>query len=356
MPALDVYAGEHALAHIRENGLKPSDVRVIMGASGGPKWFVLTHLDRYLVSEWLPNTTGQIELVGSSIGAWRMSAYAHESPLAAIEALEHGYLNQRYSDRATAREVTEKLHLMLNSFIDLSDHHNHSRFKLSIVAARTKGLTQFEQRMLQTLVFAGVAASNAVSRTSLTRWFERVVFQSTGANLPVQAWDQFTTHLAPLNPTNMRSALHASGAIPVVIEGVRNPSGAPLGMYRDGGMVDYHFDLPIKPANGLVLYPHFAPVLKPGWFDKPLPWRKVAPENYSHTVVVCPSREFINQLPHGKIPDRKDFTRFPADERIAIWQQVIDRNQQLADDFHQLTSTDRIKLTAKPISELIATA
>lgn len=356
MAALDVYAGAHALAHIREKGLNPSDIRVIMGASGGPKWFVLTHLDRYLVSEWLPNTQGQIELIGSSIGAWRMSAYAHASPLSAIHALEHGYVNQRYSDRATAQEITEKLHLMLDAFIDLSDHHNHSRFKLNIIAAKANGLTRFEHRQLQTLVFAGVAAGNAIGRKALSHWFERLVFQSTGAQLPIQAWDQFKTHFAPLNNRNMRSALHASGAIPVVIEGVTNPEGAPQGMYRDGGMVDYHFDLPIKPQQGLVLYPHFAPVLKPGWFDKPLPWRKVSADNYSHTVVICPSREFIQQLPHGKIPDRKDFTRFPADERIAMWQQVIDRNQQLADEFHNLTSSNRIKLTAKPISELIGTA
>lgn len=35
----------------------------------------------------------------------------------------------------------------------------------------------------------------------------------------------------------------ASGSIAVVMEGVRNIGGVPEGIYRDGGVTDYHFDI-----------------------------------------------------------------------------------------------------------------
>ncbi|MDN3649091.1 patatin-like phospholipase family protein [Reinekea marina] len=353
MQPLHVYAGQHALKHIQNHGLKPADISAILGASGGPKWFVLTHLDRYIAQEWLPNIPHQVELIGSSIGAWRMSAYANPNPVDAIAKLEQGYLHQDYSDNADAREITHHIHALLDSFIDESLSHNQSSRKLNIVAAISRGMTKHEQTHIQAAAFAGVALANMISRKTLPLWFERVIFQSTGAQLPIEKWDQFKTHQVPLRADNIRQALHATGSIPVVIEGVKNPAHAPIGMYRDGGMVDYHFDLPIKPQNGLVLYPHFAPLLKPGWFDKALPWRHVNADNYSHTVVVCPSAEFIAQLPNQKIPDRNDFKKHRTSERIEVWKEVIEKNKMLADAFHNMVNSPNFADTVKPITEFI---
>lgn len=353
MQPLQIFAGAHARQHIQNNGLKPTDIAAILGASGGPKWFVLTHLDRYIAQEWLPNIPHQLELIGSSIGAWRMSAYANPNPVNAIELLEQGYLHQRYSDNADAREITENIHQLLDTFIDNDLTHNSSNRKLNIVTAIARGMTKIEQKHIQMAAFGGVALANMVSRKALTLWFERVIFQSQGALLPVQQWDQFKTHFAPLKQDNIRQALHATGSIPVVIEGVESPAHAPIGMYRDGGMVDYHFDLPIKPSQGLVLYPHFAPMLKPGWFDKSLPWRHVNADNYSHTIVVCPSAEFIAQLPNQKIPDRNDFKNHPPDERIELWKDVIEKNKLLADSFHNLVNSPTFADHVQPIEALI---
>jgi hypothetical protein len=355
MRPIQIFAGSHALKYIQENGLKPADIRVIMGASGGPKWFVLSHLDRYLIQHWLPEIPHQLELIGSSIGAWRMSAYASDRAMNAIEHLEHEYLNQRYSGKPTAREISQSVHDLLDGFMRLEDVQGHKQKKLHIVSARTKWMTKFEQKHIQTAAFAAVASGNLLSRQTLPFWFDRVVFHSEGAQLPIQQWDRFETAHVTLNEHNYRDALLSSGAIPVVIEGVSNPHNAPKGMYRDGGMVDYHFDLPIKPKDGLVLYPHFAPNLKPGWFDKPLKWRKVQAENYSHTVVVCPSREFVESLPYAKIPDRKDFERLDNDTRIQYWQTVIDRNKAIAEAFddwvnnpNQIDHVEPITALAKP--------
>ncbi len=57
------------------------------------------------------------------------------------------------------------------------------------------------------------------------------------------------------------------------MEGVRDLPGAGPGTYRDGGLLDYHLDLPYE-DRGVVLYPHFTDKVIPGWFDKGLPWRR----------------------------------------------------------------------------------
>jgi hypothetical protein len=352
-PLLNFYAGEHAFQHIQNKGLGPEDIRVILGASGGPKWFVLSHLDRYLASQWLPVIEHKINLIGSSIGAWRMTAYANKDPLTALDRLETGYLNQRYSDNANADEITAKVHDFIDDTLGESAFDDlHPDRLLHLVTARCRGMTAVSSSRTQAWIFAGVAASNLLSRTTLARYFDRVVFRSQGGQLPLTSWDQFTTHQVMLQPNNLRQALQASGAIPVVIHGVSNPAGAPPGVYRDGGMVDYHFDLPIKPEHGLVLYPHFSPVMKPGWFDKPLPWRKVSADHYSHTLVVCPSQAFINRLPYGKIPDRKDFETLDADSRIRYWNTVVDMNQALADEFHDRVSTGTLVQHLQPITAI----
>jgi len=225
---IEIFAGQQAYRHVAEQGIQASDIRAIIGASGGPKWFVLSHLDRYLVDNWLPAIPHQIELIGSSIGAWRMAAYASAAPLAALEQLEYQYLNQRYSAQPTYKEVSDSIHRLLDSFIQPTDLNQHHLKKLHIVAARCKGLSQLEHRSLQALSFAAVALSN-----------------------------------------------------------------------------------------------------------------------YSHTLMICPSRAFVESLPYGKIPDRRDFERLDNDARIRYWQTVVDRNQFIAEAF------DRWVHSANPLDHVI---
>ncbi len=350
---LTIYAGHHALQHIREQGLSPKDIRVILGASGGPKWFVLSHLDRYFASEWLPRIPHPIDLMGSSIGAWRMTSYANLNPIAAIDRLEEGYKNQRYSEKADADEVTAKVMEFVDYALGNSPFDDlHPNRRLHLVTALCKGATAAASTRAQTYAFTRVALNNLISRNSLPRHFDRVIFRTPGAEMPITQWDRFATQQVDLTPNNLRPALQASGAIPVVIHGVTNPPGAPAGVYRDGGMADYHFDLPVQPEEGLVLYPHFSPVMKPGWFDKPLPWRKVRASNYSHTIVVCPSFEFIERLPFRKIPDRRDFEKLDDATRFTYWQTVIDENQRLVEEFdswwHQGCPVEKVR----PIEEI----
>ena len=137
----------------------------------------------------------------------------------------------------------------------------------------------------------------------------------------------------------------ASGAIPVFMRGISNISGAPKGTYRDGGIIDYHFDIPfLGPggSEGLVLYPHFSEQVIPGWFDKKLKRRKPAMEHYSRVLMLVPSIEFVADLPCGKIPSREDFRLFSNTERLNIWQRVVHETERLADCFQSIISKDNI--------------
>ncbi len=50
-------------------------------------------------------------------------------------------------------------------------------------------------------------------------------------------------------------------------------------------------------------------------------------------VMLCPSDEFIADLPHGKIPDRNDFARLGEEERIRYWETCIERCKALGEEF-----------------------
>ena len=63
--SLSIQAGPDALALIRDEGLRPERVRIVPAASGGPKWLVLSALDRYLFGTFLAG--GQTD--------WRPSAH-----------------------------------------------------------------------------------------------------------------------------------------------------------------------------------------------------------------------------------------------------------------------------------------
>ena len=141
--------------------------------------------------------------------------------------------------------------------------------------------------------------------------------------------------------------LMTSAAVSLVMEGVRDPVAAPKGVYRDGGMSDYHFGAEIDPDDGLALYPHFFPELAPGWFDKKLRWRRT--RGLRRTIVIAPSPTFVAQLPLAKIPDRQDFARLDDDARIRVWRAVLDATRRMGDALAALLERDRLAMVARPL-------
>lgn len=333
MHALQIVAGERAYRRIRERNFKVQDIRLVLGASGGPKWFVLSHLDRMLNREVLPQLQHPVNLVGSSIGAWRMACYAAPDPVAALQRLETEYLHQSFSKAQSAESVSAQCRRMLDNVLG-DDYQPMPNRPLHIVTARCKGMTQHTRGFKQHSAFATVAAANLLSRHTLRWFFERHLLQSHPGTLPVQGFPDFRTTVSHLSPDNLQAALMASAAIPMALDPVQHIPGSSPGVYRDGGMVDYHFDLPFEIEDGFILYPHFTDKLKPGWFDKPLKWRKVKARHYQDTVMLMPTASFIERLPHGKVPDRRDFVRMTDRERMDYWRRAVQAGEKLAEEFH----------------------
>ncbi len=59
---LEIYAGETALKTIKEKGFSPEIFSNFLGASGGPKWFVLYGLDKYFFGDFFSAPTATIKL------------------------------------------------------------------------------------------------------------------------------------------------------------------------------------------------------------------------------------------------------------------------------------------------------
>lgn len=343
---LEVRAGQQAFEHIRERGLQQRDVQLLMGASGGPKWFILQRLDKFLFGEFFADREQPLDLLGTSAGAWRFASLGQSDPVAASELFANLYSRQTYSAKPDVEEITNEAKKLLHTYIpDAALPHilEQDKFRHHFIAVRCKGLAARDSK-LQALGLLGSALGNSLSRKWLARRFERVIFHHPKSPLRFsQHWQEFKTQHVPLQASSFKPALLATGSIPMVLAGVRDIPGAPPGVYRDGGITDYHFDVNLNSVGGLVLYPHFHRDITPGWFDKRLPWRRTKPNHWPNVVLLTPTPEFIASLPFGKIPDRKDFVTLSASERIRYWQTAIESGQKMADQFHEWLQSGAIR-------------
>lgn len=351
--ALDVRAGPDALRWLQNHGLQARDVRVVVGASGGPKWLVLNGLDRHLLREFVPAMEAPVHLLGSSIGTWRFACWAQQDPLAALERFESAYLAQRYPAKVSAQQITEKSYEILDHLLGergIAEILQNSRLRTNIVTVRGRHLVQADHKFLMLLGLAFGAISNLARRRLLGLSFERILFH-VRSEVPARfhRLTDLPTRNVLLTQDNLRSALMASASIPGVLAAVRGIPGAPHGTYYDGGVADYHFDVPFHQSDGLVFYPHFYPRITPGWFDKLLRWRGPSRDHYRNVLLIAPSAEFVASLPMGKIPDRNDFYKLEDDARVAYWRQVIDASRALGDAFGELLEAQRFAEVAMPL-------
>ena len=351
---LNFYAGENAYSLIQNNGLSSSMVKIIAGAAGGPKWLVLSGIDRIISSEFIKKRKEPLHLIGSSIGAWRLVIYAMKNPLKAIKTFENNYINQAYRARPAPEEISDRSFDIIDSYLkdnDIKDILNHNFYRLSILAVRCKWPVSKENITLQGTGLGIAFLLNLINRNLLRFFFERTLFFDNRNDPPYFREDNFPLQKTPINIYNLKPALLASGSIPLIMSGINNIKGAPEGTYRDGGILDYHMDLPYSNNDGIILFPHFSSRIITGWLDKKIKWRKPKPANMSNVLLICPSEEFINQLPLKKIPDRNDFKIFQGNDkdRIIYWNKVVDKSRRLGDDFLEAVQSGKIKKLVKPL-------
>jgi len=350
-------AGKNAYQSIKEKGLSPDMVKVIAGAAGGPKWLVLNHLDRLLFASWFKGRTEPLFLIGSSIGAWRFAAVSRSDPYQSIETFQDAYLNQSYSSKPTPQEISEETSRIRDTFLagtGVQEILDHPYLRLNFMAVRSKWLNKAENKIIQGAGLAGTALSNAISRKLLPFFFERTLFYHPKTPPPFFKTSEFPIQKVPIDKDNLEKALLASGSIPLVMAGVTGIKGASDGVYRDGGVIDYHLDIPFleESDDKIVLYPHYSQKIIPGWLDKKLTWRTPRQSNMDKVLLIAPSESFVQSLPYQKIPDRNDFWTFSQNnaERIKYWKTVISKSESLAAEFADAVESNRIKDLVKPMS------
>lgn len=343
LQALRLHAGPAARRHIAQHGLQPADIGVVAGAAGGPKGLILGPLDRFVFGHWLAQSGQPVDLVGASIGAWRMATACLSDAVTAFERLEHDYIRQHYAlqpgeKRPPPERVSALFGQNLQAFFGGREAEvlAHTRYRLHIVTSRGRNVLRREHPWRTPIGYLGAFLSNAVHRRALGVWLERVVFSTAGARLPFASAD-FPTRQLGLTQANFQAALQASCAIPFVLRAVHDIPGAPRGAYWDGGITDYHLHLQYRNNDGIVLYPHFQRQVVPGWLDKALKWRHRPSHFLDRMVVLAPSPEWVQSLPNGKLPDRTDFTRYGADlkARMAVWNTAVSASEQLMTEWAQ---------------------
>ena len=344
LPALRLLAGPTAYEQLEASGLQQSLFTQIFAASGGPKWLAIAGLDKYLFSEFFKQRQDPLYTMGASSGAWRLSCMAQQDPIAAYERLEHFYIHQDYQKKPTREQVSAQVLHIVDGILGEqqgADIIANPLIRHHMVACRARHLNRIQAKFGLMIGLSMAAVSNVVNRKSLGWHFERVILSHKDDASPFRRLKDLPTKHVELTQDNIRHGLLASGSIPLLLDPVKDLQGSPKGHYYDGGITDYHFDMPLPAATGLSLYPHFYPYMSPGWFDKSLLWRK-AKANYHNGLILAPSKQFIASLPFSKIPDREDFKHLDTPTRIAYWQQSVQQSQILADEFAEIVASGTI--------------
>ncbi|MBN2436789.1 MAG: patatin-like phospholipase family protein [Spirochaetes bacterium] len=353
-----IRAGKRALEHIRINGLSDDDIDMFAGASGGPKGLVLAGFDEIIFGEWFKNRKRALNMIGSSIGSFRLAAISQKNPSERIKIFYNRYISQQYTAKPDSAEVSDEALAILKYYLDNNSIDyilSHPFMRLHIIAARCRGLGGSDHKIALAPFFAAAYTMNMLNRSNLKLFFERFIFRDCRSSILEHQFNDINTKMVNLNKQNLFDSLMASGAIPFAMKHVTDIEGA-HGVFRDGGLIDYHFDLPFNHiSEKLVLYPHFFDSLCPGWLDKKIKSRKPSADNYSNVIMIAPNENFIKSLPGGKIPDRNDFILYKncPEKRVERWEQVVKRSFELADAFMHLTKTGEIANAATPIEGIL---
>jgi hypothetical protein len=340
---LEIYAGKTALKIIEEYGFKEELFTNFLGASGGPKWFTLFGLDKYLFGEFFKNRLKPLNLIGSSAGAFRAAALCQKNPVEAIKRLAYEYAHTKYSKNPTPNEISANAIDIISTLFGkhgAKEVIENKRFRAHFLVAKCNGLTAFDNKLAQGTGLFSSMLLNKIDRRLLNQQYQRCIFKQPNSELSIDDPYRFQSTYHDLTEGNIKAAVLASGSIPLIMSGVKNIQGSEPGTYRDGGIIDYHFDFSLNKStpnieHALTLYPHFTSVPKAGWFDKKSK-RKVLKTNYDNTVLLSPSAKFVSSLPYHKIPDRTDFTNMDTTKRIAYWKIVLKETEVLAECFNEI--------------------
>ena len=349
MNSICIKAGKRAYEIIRDGGFHFDRVSTYFGPATGPRWLVASGFDLTLLKNGLLGRSRAIHLVGSSAGAFRFAAWLQPEPEKSYRTLMESYIGITYKRTDTPATILDSMMDTVNAYIEkdaLPFALANKNYRLAIITARARNIVASEVPWLQKMGLGICFAFNAVKRSYIHKFAERVVFYNGPKPPPFCFKPGFRGRYIPLNEINFKYAVAASGAIPLVVAGVRDIYGAPKGVYRDGGLIDYHLTHNYaQTKEDIVLFFNHQERIVPGWLDKRLSYRRPKEDILDNVLMIHPSYGFIAQLPGGKVPERSDFGTFIDDPaaRIKNWRQAVEQAQPLGEEFLELVESKRIK-------------
>ncbi len=349
MSRIQIKAGKKIYQIIKDGGFNFNSVSTYFGPAVGPRWLVASGFDLTLLKGGFLGRTKPAQLVGASAGAFRFAAWLQPEALQSYQKLLDAYINVYYTRKDTPATGLAKVTGIVNEYLEddaLSFALANKKYRLVIITARTRGMIAFENHWIQKTGLILCLVFNYFSRNNIYKFADRVVFYNASKPPAFCLKPSFRGSYVPLNEVNFKYAVLASGAIPLVIEGVRDIFGAPRGVYRDGGLIDYHLTHQFATKeNEIVLFFHHEERIVPGWLDKKITRRIPAAHTLNNVLMVFPSQSFIESLPGGKVPDRTDLVTFIDDPitRINNWRKSVELSAPLGEDFLELVESGKIK-------------
>lgn len=355
MSDICVKAGKQAYEIIQDGGSIMDRISTYFGPAVGPRWLIGAGFDLTLMREGVLGRQKPVLLVGASAGAWRFAAWLQPEPEKSYRSLMEEYSTIVYTRADTPVTVRASLARVIDAYLEddaLPFALDNKRYRLAVITARGKNLVASEKWLIQKIGVGLCFLLNAANRSFLFSFAERIVFYS-GAKPPSFCLRKdFCGRSVPLNEVNFKAAVLASGAIPIVVAGVRDIYAAPYGVYRDGGLIDYNLTIDYHSGpDDLVLFFHHQERIIPGWLDKKLAYRLPPADALKNCLMVYPSAEFVARLPQGKVPERDDFIVFMNDpsKRIENWQRAIAMSAALGEQFLELVQSGKLRDVIQPM-------
>jgi len=347
--SIHIRAGNRAYEIIRDGGFDFDRVTAYFAPATGPRWLAATGFDLALLTNDLLGRVKPVLLLGASAGAWRFAAWLQPEAEKSYRTLIEKYISISYKRNDTPSTVLDSLKAIINAYIEddaLPFALANKKYRFAVITARTRHLLASEIALIQRIGLWICFLSNAISRTYIHDFAERVVFYN-GAKPPYFCLrPEYHGKFIPLSNVNFKHAIMASGAIPLVVAGIRDIYGAPVGVYRDGGLIDYHLTHNYASSSeDIVLFFNHQKRIIPGWLDKKLSYRHPQTSVLDNVLMIYPSDTFVAGLPGGKVPDRDDFTTFIDDEstRIKNWWRTVECVKPLGENFIELVESTQLR-------------
>jgi len=350
MTDLCIKAGPRAYDIIMNGGFDFDRIAAYVAPAGGPRWLAASGFDLALLESGVLGQKKPVLLSGTSSGAWRLAAWPQPEPVRSYRTFMELYLkHSSYKRGDTPRFLLESMSEIIDAYIEddaIPFALTNKKYRLAVTTARAKNIAASETKWIQQIGIGAAWLLNAANPDYVHRLFERVVFYYGPLPPLFCLRPGFMGKAIPLNATNFKAAILASGAIPLVIAGLKDIYGAPVGIYRDGGLFDYHLNHEYTGREGeITLFFNHQERIVPGWLDKRLKSRRPPGPILENVLMVYPSESFAEKLPGGRVPDREDFLLFIDDPttRVENWRRAVELCTPLGEQFLELVASGKIR-------------